>query len=181
MSELARRAVVPEVQPAAEDEPAADAGPDHEEGRVVAAAGCTEPPLGEGEGARVVDERDRDAERVLERRDRRDAAPVAGEVRQERDRAGLRVEEPRQADARTIDRPGLGERAPADLGEPCDDRRRPLLRMGRRVPLRDEAVVLDDGPLHVRPAQVEPERPHLAVQPPSTVSTAPVTNGAVAR
>ena len=37
------------------------------------------------------------------------------------------------------------------------------------------------GHRRFRRADVEAEVPHRAVQPPSTVSTAPVTNGAVAR
>ena len=44
------------------------------------------------------------------------------------------------------------------------------------------SAVLQDDPLDVRSSQVEPEvAAHLAVQPPSTTSTVPVTNGAVAR
>ena len=44
------------------------------------------------------------------------------------------------------------------------------------------AVVLEHDALDRRAAEVEAEvAAHRAVQPPSTVSTAPVTNGAVAR
>ena len=47
---------------------------------------------------------------------------------------------------------------------------------------RCDQTVLQDDPLDVRSSQVEPEvAAHLAVQPPSTTSTVPVTNGAVAR
>ena len=53
-------------------------------------------------------------------------------------------------------------------------------RVSSRAVGRD-LVVLEDDPLDVRRAEIEPEVPHRTAQPPSTVSTVPVTNGAVAR
>ena len=44
-----------------------------------------------------------------------------------------------------------------------------------------DLVPFEDDPLDVGRAEIEPEVPHRTAQPPSTVSTVPVTNGAVAR
>ena len=74
------------------------------------------------------------------------------------------------------------DRGAADLGQPRHD------LLGTAVAVRllgaaaDElASVFEDRPLHVRAAEIEPELPHRAVQPPSTGRIVPVTNSAVAR
>ena len=114
----------------------------------------------------------------------RGARPVAREVGKERGRAGVDVEDTGHADADRVGRYAV-ESALADLRKAGDDPVRPLVRVRRgraRGRHSRKAVPFDKRPLHVRPAEVEPDvERHRAVHPPSTVRTAPVTNGAVAR
>ena len=110
---------------------------------------------------------------------------AAAEVGDEVGDAGLQVEHARDRDARRVDAADLGRERRAELAELRDDRLRRLV--GARLDdllaqLAPVAVALEHDALDRRAAEVEAEvAAHRAVQPPSTVSTAPVTNGAVAR
>ncbi len=177
VADLAGPVVDAEVQAPAEDEPAADPGAAHDADHVVGAARCTDTRLGEREGVAVVDEPDGKVERTRERLADRPPGPVAGEVREE-DAAALGVDEPRERDADRGDRAGV----PRKPGDAVEDRLGPVLRRGRLGRAVHDLVAVEDDELHVGAADVEPDPArHRAVQPPSTVSTAPVTNGAVAR
>jgi hypothetical protein len=95
----------------------------------------------------------------------------------EEDAAALTVKEPGKRHADGIHRTSL-------TGETCDAVENggdTFLRSGRLgAPLHDPIVVEHDT-LDVRSAYIDAEPSHRTVQPPSTVRTAPVTKGAVAR
>ena len=74
---------------------------------------------------------------------------------------------------------GPASRPAAD--EPADDAVGPLGGARLEPSVGRDLVPFEDDPLDVRRAEIEPEVPHRTAQPPSTVSTVPVTNGAVAR
>ena len=85
-----------------------------------------------------------------------------------------------------VDAAGLGGHGSADLAELRDDPGGRLVRVRVHDRLRQLAVrvtvPLQHDRLDRRAAEVEAEvTAHRAVQPPSTVSTAPVTNSADAR
>ena len=87
------------------------------------------------------------------------------------------VEEAGHPDADGVDRTRLA----AGGHEPADDAVGPLGGAGLEPSVGRDLVPFEDDPLDVRRAEIEPEVPHRTAQPPSTVSTVPVTNGAVAR
>lgn len=167
-----------------DDDSAAHTGPDGDEHSRSATPSSTELRLADGERPRVVDEHRRRAERLPDRARDRGARPVAREVGKERGRAGVDVEDTGHANPDRVRRRAV-QSAPADLRQARDDPVRPFVRVrrGRACGRHSrKAVPFDKRPLHVRPAEVEPEvERHRAVHPPSTVRTAPVTNGAVAR
>ena len=104
--------------------------------------------------------------------------PIAVEVGEEQ-RGAVAVEEPGERDPDRVDRADAAD--PARPSAPSTAAGPPSLGERRRLVGGCELAVLEQRELDVRPAEVEAERSHRAVQPPSTVSTAPVTNGAVAR
>ena len=177
VADLARPALTTLVKATADRDPAPDARADRDEDGRVAVARRAEGGLGERKGAGVVDECRRRAERVADARRQWDPRPVPGHVGKERRRAARRVEEAGHADPDRVDRSG---RRP-DRDEPFDDRVGPVGGPGVELPVRDDLVLLEHDPLDVGGADVEAEVPHRTDHPPSTVSTAPVTNGAVAR
>ena len=172
------RVVDAEVEPAAEHEPAADAGPADDAHHVLGAAaapsrasasanacpsltsatGCPNPASSSvREGLSV---------------------PVAVEVREEQ-RAALAVEEPGERDPDRVRRrrPGAPARpsgASTPSGPPTSERVG-VWSVSTSSPSSSSAS------LTFVPPTSRPSAAHRAVQPPSTVSTAPVTNGAVAR
>lgn len=159
------------------DEAATHTRTDDEEDGRVASAGGAQRPLGERECARIVDQPHGGAEPVADRAGDGAAVPVAGDVDEEGGGAERVVEEAGNADADRIDLPRL----PAGGDEPLDHRFRAGGGAGFDLTARRDLAVLEHDPFHVGAAEVEPEVPHRIAQPPSTVRTAPVTNGAVAR
>ena len=176
MPELARACGQAEVQGAAEHEAAADARATDDAHHVLRTSPCTKFRFGERERMTVVDEAHRSAETVLQRPAQWLPRPVAVQVREQFGDAVL-VEEPWERDADRVD----GSDGTAELDESLQDGSRSILGTGRRLTPLSHLVVLEHHQLDVRPAEIEAEASHRAVQPPSTVSTAPVTNGAVAR
>src|SRR6266700_5025494 len=89
VAELARGAAVAEVQPAAEDQSASDAGAQRDAQHRRRALTGAEAVLGKREGARIVDKTDGHLEGGAHLRDHRHAVPVARDVRdQPRDARG---------------------------------------------------------------------------------------------
>ena len=175
------RSAGPEVQPAAEHEPAADRRCRRRcTSRSSAPRAGAERRLGERERVPVVDQRDRRAEAAL-----RAVADRARPSSRRGGSAGARatpvlVEEPRQRDADRVDRrrptrPSSTSRAEHRLRAAVLGARRRLAAARRARPSSSSASLM------FVPPRSSPSAPHRAVQPPSTVSTAPVTNGAVAR
>ena len=144
---------------------------------MLTTASGAERPLGEGEGAGIVDQPRRRAERLTDRAGDRAAVPVAGDVDEECRGAEGVVEEAGHADPDRVDLTSL---TPGG-DQPPDHRFRAVRGACPVSAVRHDLAVLEHDPFHVRAAEVEPEVPHRTDQPPSTVSTAPVTNGAVAR
>ena len=90
----------------------------------------------------------------------------------------LGVEEPRQGDADRVDL----ARGTCELDHALEHGlRAAVVRACRCFGELRRAVAVEQRELDVRAPEVETEPPHRAVQPPSTVSTVPVTNGAVTR
>ena len=147
-----------------------------EHGR-VAAPRRAERRLGQRERPCVVDQRGGGVERLREPRGQRHLLPIAGQVREERGDTALCVEEAGHADPDGVD--GAGRRAGG--GEPADHRFGAVGCTRVELAVGHDLVVLEHDPLDVGGAEIEPEVPHRTDQPPSTVSTVPVTNGAVAR
>jgi hypothetical protein len=126
----------------------------------------------------VVDQVYRTPERLLQRRRDRAADPVAVQVGQE-DASAVAVEEARQGDADRVD-PASRAR---ERGQPLEHRGDTFLGSRRLRTALDDPLALEHDELDLRSADVQAKvlARHRAVQPPSTVSTAPVTKGAVAR
>ena len=127
-------------------------------------------------------------QRVRDRLAHRGPVPRLGaEVRDEVGHARVGIEETGDRDARALDAADAFRRGATDLAQLRDDPGRAGVRGGRRDVDEDaldvpSAALLEHDDLDRRAAEVEPEVPaHRTVQPPSTVSTAPVTKGAVAR
>ena len=183
VAELAR-APVAELQTPPDDDRAADAGAEREEGGRVAAARRSQSRLGEAERPRVVDQRRRHAECRLHRVAHRHAVPrLRAEVRDEPTHAGVEVEHAGDGHARRVDAAGLGRERAAELAQLLDDRLRRLVRARGDLRRRHPAMLaVEHDSLDGRAAEIEAEvQAHRAIQAPSTVSTAPVTNAAVAR
>ena len=104
MPDLAGAVVGAEVQLPVEDEAAADAGAAHDADHVARPVRRAHARLGERERVAVVDERDRPAEGLLERRPNRAPGPVSVEVREQHCHT-VGVEEARQRDADRADVP----------------------------------------------------------------------------
>ena len=155
-------AAVPELEPPADDDRAADAGAEREERGRVAVAGGAEARLGEPERARVVDQRGRHAERLPQRVAHRHTIPrLRAEVRHEAGDAGLQVEDAGDRDARRVDAADLRRERPADLAELRDDPAGRLVRARLDDALAHlavgVAVVLEHDALDRRAAEVEAE------------------------
>ena len=177
VAELAGALLRPEVQTSVEHEPAADPRAADDAHHVVGAASRSETRLGQRERVPVVDQVHVAPERRGERPADRAAAPVAEQIGEE-ERVPVGVEEPRQGDADRVDL----ARGACELDHPLEHGlRAALVRACRCLGEHRRVVAVEQRELDVRAAEVEAEAPHRAVQPPSTVSTVPVTNGAVAR
>jgi hypothetical protein len=176
VTDLAGSILDAEMKAAPDYETTADPGSADDAQDVLGAAGSSDPRLRERERVAVVDQAHGPVEGICERFGDRPADPVAVEVGQEH-RAAVDVEEPGQRDADRGHRPGLA-REPRQPVEDCGDA---FVGSGRLGVALHDVVAVEDDALDVRSAQVEAEPSHRAVQPPSTVRTAPVTKGAVAR
>ena len=146
-----------EVQPATDDNPAADAGAEDERGDCLASGCRTEARFGEGERPGVVDDRCRHAEHGFQRGSHRFAPPRSRQVGEELDRSGAVVEQPRHADGRAVDRPPPLDRLDAGRGEVGDHRRWAVLGTGGPLIAPDDLDVVEDDRLDVRAAEIEPQ------------------------
>ena len=99
VAHLAGRAIVTLVHPAINGDHATDAGAKGDADHRRCAPAGAEAQLGEAEGARVVDQVDRQAERLADFCGDRLTGPIAGQVDQQADRARRRVVQPGYADA----------------------------------------------------------------------------------
>ena len=171
------------MQPPADDHAAADARSERDADEVLGPAAGAQPQLGQRQSADVVDERDRQPERRADRAGDRAPGPVAEQVRKQRAGPGRGVEVARQREARRLrlaERRGDGA---AERGDPLEHGVLAVRGIGRPDVGGEHAERrVDDRGLDVGAAEVQPEmHAHRAVHPPSTVSTLPVANGAVAR
>ena len=116
------------IEPAVEDDPAADAGADGEPDRVPAPLRGADPPLAQHGAVGVVVERRREPQAVVDDLAQRQVDPA--EVRREQHDAALGVERARRADADADDLrarapPAWSRRSPAGPWRPAGRARRP--------------------------------------------------------
>jgi hypothetical protein len=176
VADLAGAILDAQMQAAADHKAAADARSADDAKDVLRSSRRADARLGERKRVSVVDQTNRPPDGFLERRGDRAADPVAVQVGEE-DPSAVAIEEARKGNADGVDLSGR----PRERRHPRQDRRGTFLgSRGLRASLDDLAAVEYDE-LDVRAPEIESELPQRAVQPPSTVSTAPVTKGAVAR
>ncbi len=161
MTELAARAVMPKVDAAVDGDHAADPGPKRQPDHGRGTSRRTQPQLGQAEGPRVIDQRGRQPQRRTDGAGDGPARPRSRDVDEEPRGPGCRVVQARDPDPDRGDARVALDRLHADRRKAGHDR---LGAAGRRR--RDLAPVewlpvaggvLDDDPLDVRPAKVEPE------------------------
>src|ERR1700737_1711224 len=182
--DLPGRAVVTKVHPAVDHHAAAHSGSERDADERPRPPSRAKAELGQRERSRVVDQHGRDADCRPDRIDDRHACPVARNVGQKAGPARRRIVETRNPDADRGHAADLRGGCSPELGKLVHHPAWPSVGVGGRLagghstcPLRSR---FDDDPLHVSPAQVEPEvtRRQRAVHPPSSVSTAPVVKRA---
>ena len=108
-------------------------------------------------------------ERLRERLDDRDVLP-AGEVGEEDRPAGLEIERSRDADPHAGDGRVQGDRLAAEVGDALERAVRAQVGMGRRLPFGNDlrhARQVEDDPLDVRAADVDPQRAHRGTVAPA--------------
>ena len=142
------------VEPAAEDQAAADAGPERDHDHVRGAAAGSGLPFGERRAVGVVVDRSRKPERLG--RPSADVNAGQRDVHGEDGCPGALVDRRRNADPHGGDRLVAhrldGVRQPAEQRLGRVDRRRPALRAN------DRPVPLDDADVDLRPAHVDADR-----------------------
>jgi hypothetical protein len=134
MTELAGAGEDAAVEPAAEDQSAADAGGHRQIRHVLEAARGAEMPLRERRRVRVVLDEDRHAEGLLQHGAHRHVAP-AGEVRRIQHHAALGIERARHRDADGVDiaprHPCLAHQCLQRVDHRCEVVVAPAARRGR--------------------------------------------------
>jgi hypothetical protein len=144
---------------------AADAGPEGEPNHRRGAAPCTKAELREPESPSVVDQEHGDADGIRDGAGHGMPGPRPRDVDEEAGRAGRRVVETRHADPNAGDGAPVRDGIRGHLGQLRNDRRGNgvgvgddpgrHLAVGKGAP--GAVLVLDDGPLEVRGAEVEAE------------------------
>ena len=161
MADLAGRPVVAEVHLAVDGDHAADARSERQPDQRLGTPPSPQPELGQAEGSRVVDERDGQAERGLDRIADGDAGPVPRHVHEEASRSGRGVIEPRHADADRRDVRAPLDGSACDLDCPADDRVGALVGEGRNLSavqrLPGVGPPFERRPLEIRDAEVDSE------------------------
>jgi hypothetical protein len=176
VADLAGAILDSQVQATADHEAAADARAADDAQGVLRSSGRADACLGERKRVSVVDQTNRPPEGFLDRRRNRAADPIAVQVGKQ-NASPLAVEEPGQRDPDRLDRLGRAR----ERGQPLQNSCGAILGSRRLRAAFDDPLAVEHDELDVRATEVEPERPHRVVQPPSTVSTEPVTKVAVAR
>ena len=167
VADLAGRPVQTEVEASADDRSAADAGANgHPDDRVATSSGPKR-RLGQDEGARIVDDRRRQANSGFDRSAKGNVEPGGGQIGEKANHVGRRVVEPRNAD------PNRGDRVMPRAGgvDRSDDQRRHALDhggrafggKGRSTDIRDDPTGfdVDDGRSKVGSPEIDSNTEHL--------------------
>ena len=161
MAELACGALVAEVEAPIEDQPSADPGAERDPQHRGRAATRAQAMLGQGEGARVIDQVARNLDRTRDRVGDLHAVPMPGNVGDEPGDACGGFEDTGHADPDRLDALDVAGDGPCHLDQLPDHAPLAFARVGGQETCFDEArferLAFDHGPLQVRPTHVETE------------------------